>query len=119
MSAPLRLRTFTLMPAPRRMATKVRQRLLRRPAIGQPLHVVERDQVHVRLPAAQQPRQLAGVRRAVVEAAQQHVFVGHLPAGLGVEIVGRVEDGRRPVLSLVGTIRVRSSSLGACSDTAR
>ena len=63
MSAPLRLRTLTLMPACAQDRHEVGQRLLRRPAIGQAVHVVERDQVDVGLPAAQQPGQLGRMGR--------------------------------------------------------
>src|SRR5581483_10304045 len=72
-----------------------RQRLGRRPVVGQARHVVERDDVDVRLAAVQQSGQGAAVPGGVVEAAQQDVLVGHLPTRLGEEVVGRVQDGRQ------------------------
>ena len=64
MSAPLRLRTFDADARPPQDGDEVVQRPLRQPAIGQAGHVVERDQVDVRLPAAQQPGQLGRVLAA-------------------------------------------------------
>ena len=71
------------------------------------------------LPAREQPGQLAGVRRPVVQPAEDDVLVGHLPAGLREEVVGRGQDGGDAGLVVRRHDPVRSASFGACSDTAR
>src|SRR3954470_5722728 len=49
------------------------ERFLGRPAVREALDVVKWYQVNVCMPATQQPRQLRGVGRFVVQSAQQHV----------------------------------------------
>src|SRR5262245_25121304 len=69
------------------------ERLRSRPTVRQSLYIVERNQVHMRLPAMEKLCQLVRLSLAVGQSTKQHIFIRYLAPCLLEEIIGAGKDG--------------------------